>query len=204
MEPNETPKKYDLISENFKAIQGLVMGRARQIVRETGLSLGRAVIQAEDEVAAKLIVEPIDGPGLGHWLGKQRAIFRHTVVVPESIPAAPAIQLARQWQAQIEPPPPTNGLHVNQPIQDEDTFLVAGIANRHRDVDPLLVELAAKCKRIQVGEVWSFPVASAAEAKTLSRYLPKVAKLLGWKSLHGAKSYRRQIFPDRLKVKRIS
>lgn len=199
METNGT-QKYDLIEKNYRAIQGLVMERARKLNRETGLSLGRSVIRAEDEVAEKLIVEQIDGPGLGHWLAEQRLRLRNQPVYQESIPPAPAIQQARQFEAQVEP----NGLHVNQPIQDEDTFVVRGLASKQRRVDPILVELIAKCKRIQPGEVWSFPCGSIEEAEALSKYMPKVARQLGWRAKFGKRSYRRQVFPDRLKLKRIS
>lgn len=190
-------QKYDLIPDNFRAIQGLIMNRARQLARENNATLGRAVIQAEDEVAQKLIVEQVTGQELSRWLADQRALLRHPP--QEYIPPAPAIQSARQFEAQLEP-----GLHVNQPIQDDDTFQVRGLASKQRRVDPTLATLAALCKRIQVGEVWSFPVASTEEAEALSKYLPKVARLLGWRAKFGKRSYRRQVYPDRLKIKRVS
>lgn len=198
METDNGTQKYDLIFDNYKAIQGLVMARARQLVREQGATLGRGIMQAEDEIAARLIVEHVTGQELSRWLADQRAILRHPP--EEYIPPAPAIKRAREFEARIETP----GLHVNQPIQDEDTFRVSGLVTKHRTADPVLMDLAAKCKRIQVGEVWSFPTASLAESEALAKYLPKVSKLLGWRQTFKKKSYQHQSFPDRLKLKRIS
>lgn len=198
MEPNETQEKYDLIPANYRAIQGLVMSRARQLVRETGQNLGRSTYQAQDEIAAKLIVEKVTGQELGSWLTGQRNGFRHQR--QEYIPPAPAVQQARQFIAQVELP----AMHVNQPIKDDDTFRIKGVVSKHRVADPVLMDLTEKCKRIQVGEVWSFPCASIEEASTLAKYLPKVAKLLGWRAKFGKRSYQRQVFPDRLKIKRVS
>jgi len=181
--------KYDLLESNYSTIQKMVVQTAAEIRRKHAeVGKGRAQIMAEDYVAANHITGDISGTQLAGWLGNIRAGYRyHKTDAQTSVPEPVLTQDV-----------PT----VSTPIQDEDTF-AHSVTGRSRVVDPVLAQMVEKCRRIQPGQVWSFPVNGENEARALADYLPKISAALHWRNGRKTRTYLFQIFPDRLKLKRL-
>lgn len=177
--------KYDLDVKNHAEIQGLILRSAAEFRRMNGVGKGRAQIMAEDYVAANHITGAISGQQLSSWLGNVHNGFRRVVQAKVADPVQ-----------EIEMP------LVPTPLQDSDTFNLR-LTGKNKVVDPVLMQLMEKCRQIKPQQVWSFPVASEDEARALQGYMPKVAKMLGWRDGKKSHSYLFQIYPDRLKIKRL-
>lgn len=191
---NETqPIKYELDIKHHSEIQTLILKTAAEIKRNHNVGKGRAQIMAEDYVAANHILGDITGAQLASWLGNIHNGFRKPRREEVFSPPNPAVAEPVQEHLVKE---------VSTPLTDSDTFNIK-LTGRGKRIDPVLAQLIEKCRRIKPGEVWSFPVASEDEARELASFMSKVSQALGWRNGRKAHTYLYQIYPDRLKLKRL-
>lgn len=191
VDSKEDTKRYPLDRENFSVLQGLVFKQAGLFRRTLGIGKSRAQIMAEDDIAERCVIGLCSGTDLAAWLGSQRNGYRQ-VYHPDQ-PNAPV---------QISDPVLETSVPVSTPLRDTDTFNNK-LTGRTKIVDPVLAQLIEKCRPIKPKEVWSFPTQSEDEARSLAEYMPKVSAALGWRNGKKAHTYLYQIFPDRLKIKRL-
>lgn len=192
--------KFELDPKNHSEIQALILKQAAVYRRDLRMGKGRAQIMAEDYVAANCITGTVTGQQLSSWLGNIHSGFRKPRDTPDTqMPEKPT------WNGSIAVRTPIQEVEpvvVPVPLQDADTFNMR-LSGKDKIIDPVLIQLVEKCRPIKVGQVWSFPVASTEEARALEAYMPRVAKLLGWRDGKKSHSFLFQIFPDRLKIKRL-
>lgn len=185
---------FDLVPENFSALQSLVFSMAYEFSKTKGVGRGRGHIMAEDYIAENLLnPKPdgtkISGTELSAFLAFQRNGFRSKgkAVAPVAELTQTVLKAHQEHEVHASP--------------DVDTFNQRVTGKTH-SMDPLLAAMLEACTPIKRGEVWSIPAVSEDKARELAGYMPRVAKLLGWRVGNRVKSYQFQIFPDRLKIKR--
>lgn len=189
--------KYTLESENFSTLQKLVLVQAALFKRTLGIGKSRAQIMAEDDVASRCVLGLCTGADLAKWLGSQRNSYRWAGTDGKQMPEQPG------WNSEIAVRNPVQEVTpVANPLRDTDTFNQK-LTGRNKLVDPVLAQLIAKCRAIKPKEVWSFPVENEDEARLLAEYMPKVSAALGWRDGRKSHTYLYQVFPDRLKIKRL-
>lgn len=187
-------ERYTLTPDNYPMLQGEVLARQHLLKKTLGLSGSRAAIQAEDEIARDNIEPACTGPELSKWMAERRNSYRKAVYGNTEEATLP------KWLDSVADP--VQEVEITA-ARDVDTFN-QGLTGKDGRVDPMLAALIEKCRQIKVGEVWSFPANSEKEVRLLSDLMPKVSKQLGWRLGAKRHSYLHQIYPDRLKIKRLT
>lgn len=183
--PMENENKYDLVPDNYPALQGLLVTRAKEIQKDQDLTFGRAQHVAADEIAASLIHPPVSGVDLERWMGAQRYRARYRV---QNRPAPEKLTLKAEKEIKLE------ATREDRPNPGSDY---------------MSEQLAQVLKPVKVGETWSIPVDTKEQAEAVRVCLTWVSGHLGWRVTGQTKpSYRAKVLPNgrgyKLRVHRLT